>query len=188
VSEIGTRHSDVAEAIKRFANRDFLGAGQFLVSAMRQDPSLPPSDLSLAKMYFFANNAAAGRASLEKTAMENPGDPEAYLILADQAMNQRRMIEAESLYDKGLQLTEKFGENPRRKRNAEIRARTGRALVAEQRRNWPVAAADLQALLKIDPGSCTISSGCRARPNKHSIGHTEQTRRTRTRSRSTGNG
>jgi Tfp pilus assembly protein PilF len=103
-------------------------------------------------MYFLATqNAAAGRASLEKTAMDHPGDPEAYLILADQAMRERRVIEAESLYEKGLQLTEKFTENARRKRNMEIRARTGRALVAEQRRNWPAAVADLQALLKIDP-------------------------------------
>jgi Tfp pilus assembly protein PilF len=151
VSEVGTRYSEVDEAIKRFANRDFLGARQFLESAKRKDPALPPTDLTLAKMYFFANNAAAGRASLEKTAMDNPGDPEAYLILADQAIGQGRIIEAESLYDKGLELTEKFSENPRRKRNFEIRARTGRGLVAERRRNWPEAAADLQALLKIDP-------------------------------------
>jgi Tfp pilus assembly protein PilF len=151
VSEIGNRYADVDEAIKRFANRDFLGARQFLDSAKRKDPSLPPTDLTLAKMYFLANNAAAGRASLEKTAADNPGDPEAYLMLADQAIRERRFIEAESLYDKGLQLTEKFSENARRKRNLEIRARTGRALTAEQRRNWPAAAADLQALLKIDP-------------------------------------
>lgn len=151
VSEVGTRYTEVDEAIKRFNNRDFLGARQFLDSAKRKDPKLPPTELSLAKMFFLANNAAAGRASLEKTAMDNPGDPEAYLMLADQAMRERRIIEAESLYDKGLQLTELFSENERRKRNFEIRARTGRALVAEQRRNWPAAVTDLQALLKIDP-------------------------------------
>jgi Tfp pilus assembly protein PilF len=152
VSELsGGRYSDVDEAIKRFYNRDFLGARQFLEAAKQKDATLPPTDLTLAKMYFLAQNAAAGRASLEKTAMDNPGDPEAYLILADQAMRERRVIEADSLYDKGLQITEKFSENARRKRNLEIRARTGRALVAEQRRNWPAAVADLQALLKIDP-------------------------------------
>jgi Tfp pilus assembly protein PilF len=151
VSEIGNRYADVDEAIKRFANRDTLGARQFLESARRNDPTLPPTDLTLAKMFFLANNTAAGRQALEKTAMDYPGDPEAFLILADQAIRERRIIEAESLYDKALQLTEKFTENARRKRNLEIRARTGRALVAEQRKNWPAAAADLQALLKIDP-------------------------------------
>jgi Tfp pilus assembly protein PilF len=106
-------------------------------------------------MYFLAGNAVAGRASLERTAMEAPEDPEAYLILADQAIQQRRLIEAESLYDKGLELAEKFNGNAKRKRNSEVRARTGRALVAEQRRDWPRAAADLQALLKIDPENAT---------------------------------
>ncbi len=151
VSEVGSRHGDVNEAIKYFTNRDVLGARTFLESAKRKDASLPPPDLILAKMYFLTNNAAAGRASLERTAMESPEDPEAYLILADQAIQQRRLIEAESLYEKGLELAQKFSGNAKRKRNFEIRARTGRALVAEQRRDWRGAAADLQALLKIDP-------------------------------------
>jgi tetratricopeptide (TPR) repeat protein len=155
VSEVGARYADVDEAIKRFANRDVLGARTFLDAAKRKDPSLPPPDLILAKMYFLAGNAPAGRASLERTAMEAPDDPEAYLILADQAIQQRRLIEAESLYDKGLMLADKFSGNAKRKRNFEIRARTGRALVAEQRRNWPSAQADLQALLKIDPDNAT---------------------------------
>jgi tetratricopeptide (TPR) repeat protein len=151
VAELGSRYADVDEAIKRFANRDYIAARQFLESARRKDPTLPPTDLTLAKMYFYSNNAPAGRASLEKTAMDNPGDPEAYLILADQAIGQRRVIEAEALYDKGLQLTEKFSENQRRKRKLEIRARTGRAVVAEQRRNWPAAVTDLQSLIQLDP-------------------------------------
>jgi tetratricopeptide (TPR) repeat protein len=155
VSEIGGRYGDVDEAIKRFANRDVLGARTFLDSAKRKDASLPPPDLILAKMYFLAGNAAAGRASLERTAMDAPDDPEAYLILADQAVQQRRLIEADSLYDKGLELAEEFNGNAKRKRNAQVRARTGRALVAEQRRNWPRAAADLQTLLKIDPENAT---------------------------------
>jgi tetratricopeptide (TPR) repeat protein len=155
VSEVGARYADVDEAIKRFGNRDFLGARTFLEAARRKEPSLPPADLTLAKMYFLTGNAAAGRASLERTAMEEPDDPEAYLILADQAIQQRRLIEADALYDKGLALTEKFTGNNKRKRNFEIRARAGRALVSEQRKDWDDAAADLQALLKIDPENAT---------------------------------
>ena len=103
VSEIGSRNTPTSiKAIQRFANRDFPGARLLLEAAKRKDPTLPPTDLTLAKMYFLPNNAAGGRASLEKTAMENPGDPEAYLILADQAVQQGRFIEAESLYDKAL--------------------------------------------------------------------------------------
>jgi Tfp pilus assembly protein PilF len=151
VSEIGTRYPDVDDAIKRFANRDFEGARQFLDSARRKDPALPPSVLILAKMHLLAGNAPAGRAALEKAAQENPGDPEPSLILADQAIRTQRVIEADALYNQALGLCGKFSENPKRKRNLEIRARVGRATVAQQRKDWPAAVADMQALLKIDP-------------------------------------
>ena len=144
VSEIGNRYGDVDEAIKRFMNRDVLAARQFLEAAKKKDASLPPVDLLLAKMYFLTDNAAAGRASLEKTALDNPDDPEAYLILADQAMQQGRTIEADALYEKGLAMAAKFSGNAKRKRNFEIRARSGRAAVAQRRKNWDAAVADLQ--------------------------------------------
>ena len=151
VSEMGPRYADVDEAIKRFQNRDILGARRFLESAREKDPNLPPTDLTFAKMYFLTGNAVAGRASLEKTAQENPDDPEAYLILADQALTQGRTIDAEALYEKALVLTQKYDKNAKRKRSLEIRARTGRGIVAERRRNWQAAANDLQELLKLDP-------------------------------------
>ncbi len=151
VSEIGNRYGDVDEAIKRFTNHDVLAAKQFLESAKKKDPSLPPVDLMLAKMYFLAGNPQAGRISLEKTAMENTDDPESYLILADQAMQQGRTIEADALYDKGMSIAAKFKGNAKRKRNFEIRARSGRAGVEQRRKNWEDAIADLKALLQVDP-------------------------------------
>ncbi|HJQ80748.1 MAG TPA: tetratricopeptide repeat protein [Lacipirellulaceae bacterium] len=155
VSEIGTRYSDVDDAIKRYANRDIEGARLLLDSARRKDPALPPSALILAKMHLLAGNAPAGRAALEKTAQENPSDPEPALILAGDALRTQRIIEADALYNQGLELCSKYTENPKRKRNLEIRARLGRAQVAEQRKNWPAAVADMQALLKIDPENAT---------------------------------
>jgi tetratricopeptide (TPR) repeat protein len=145
------RYTEVDEAIKRFMNRDVLAARQFLEAAKKKDASLPPVDLLLAKMYFIGGNAAAGKSSLEKTAADNPDDPEATLILADQALQQGRTIEADALYDKGLALTTKFNGSAKRKRNFEIRARAGHAAVAQRRKNWDTAVNDLRALLKIDP-------------------------------------
>ncbi len=153
ISDIGNRFGDVDEAIKRFMNRDVLAARQFLESAEKKEPKLPPVDLLLAKMYFLTNNPTAGRVSLEKTAMDNPEDPEAYLILADQAMQQGRIIEADALYERGLAMVSKFTENAKRKRNLEIRARSGRALVDQRRKNWDAAVADLKAILVLDPES-----------------------------------
>ena len=151
VSEIGNRYGDVDEAIKRFTNHDVLAAKQFLEAAKKKDPSLPPVDLMLAKMYFLAGNPQSGRISLEKTAMENTDDPEAYLILADQAMQQGRTIEADALYDKGMSIASKFNGNAKRKRNFEIRARSGRAGVEQRRKNWDGAIADLEGALASGP-------------------------------------
>jgi predicted Zn-dependent protease len=145
------KYTDVDQAIKYFINRDVLAARQFLEAAKKKDPALPPVDLLLAKMYFLGGNAQAGRASLEKTASETPDDPEPSLLLADQALQQGRTIEADALYERGLELTSKFNGAPKRKRNFEIRARAGRASVAQRRKNWDTAATDLQSLLKIDP-------------------------------------
>ncbi len=153
--QVGTRYPDVDKAIQRFTNRDFLGARLLLEDAKRKDATLPPTDLTLAKLYFLSGDEAAGRNALEATVSTSPNDPEVFLILADTAMRQARSIEGEALYDKALQLTEKFSENPKRKRNFEIRARNGRAAVAERRRNWAGAVADLRALLKVDPDNAT---------------------------------
>jgi Tfp pilus assembly protein PilF len=151
VSDPGTKYADVDEAIKRFSNRDPLGAQQFLEAALRKNPTLPPVDLLLAKMYILSGDSASALASLEKTATENPTDPEPYLILGDQAISAGQTIQAEALYEKALELVDSFKGNEKRKRSFVIRARTGRSLVAERRKDWATAAGDLTALLKVDP-------------------------------------
>ncbi len=151
VSDPGTRYGDVDEAIKRFSNRDPLGAQQFLEAALRKNPTLPPVDLLLAKMYILSGDTASALASLEKTASENPTDPEPYLILGDQAISAGQTIQAEALYEKALGLIDGFKGNDKRKRSFIIRARTGRSLVAERRQDWDVASNDLKTLLSVDP-------------------------------------
>lgn len=151
VSDPGTRYADVDEAIKRFNNRDPLGAQQFLEAALRKNPNLPPVDLLLAKMYILSGDTASALSSLEKTATDNPTDPEPYLILGDQAISAGQTIQAEALYQKALELIDQFKGNEKRKRSFVIRARTGSSLVAERRKAWATAVSDLQTLLKADP-------------------------------------
>lgn len=151
VSDLGPRYSNVDEAIKRFQNRDVLGARQFLEAAVRDNPKLPPVDLLLAKMYFLTGNGNAGLVFLEQTVQESPNDPEPYLVLGDQAIASGRTINAEALYEKGLKLIEGFQDNAKRKHNFTIKARNGHALVAERRKNWDEAAQDLSILIEEDP-------------------------------------
>jgi Tfp pilus assembly protein PilF len=145
------RYADIGEAIERFTNRDVAGARQFLESAARKDEKLPPVDVTMAKMYFLSGNAQLGSASLEKTVQDHPDDPEAYLLVAEQAAAANRAVEADAVFDKAISLIEAFKGGEKRKRNFIIRARSGRAGIAEARRDWADAAADLQAWVEADP-------------------------------------
>ena len=145
------RFSDVNEAIKRFENRDILGARQFLESAKRKDSKLPPVGVMLAKMYGLTNNGAAVRPALEQSINDEADDPEPYLLLAETTLQAGQTIEADALFDKSVDLIQSYDANAKRKRALAIRAYRGRAAVAERRRNWTLAEQDLRAWLTEDP-------------------------------------
>lgn len=145
------QYSDVTEAIKRYANNDTLGAKQFLETAKRKNDRLPPVNMMLAKMYFLSGKSAAGLQAVEATARESPGDPEPYLLLADQAVNSQQAIQAIALYDKAIALIDKYDSNARRKRKFVIRARAGRSAVQQRWQDWEAAEADLKVWLEADP-------------------------------------
>lgn len=146
-----SRYSDVSEAIKRYSNKDVLGAKQFLESAKRKEDRLPPVNLMMAKLYFLSRQTQAGLAALEATAREVPNDPEPYLLLADQAIASQQAIQASALYDKAIELIDKYDENERRKRKFIIRANAGRSAVLQRWQDWEGAEADLRTWIEADP-------------------------------------
>ena len=145
------RYSDVNEAIKRFGNRDILSAQQFLETAKRKDPKLPPVTVMLAKMYALTGQSKAVRPALEMSINDAADDPEPYLLLAEGTLQARQYIEADALFDKSVRLIEKYNQNPKRKRSLTIRAYRGRAAISERRKKWQAAADDLQVWLTQDP-------------------------------------
>lgn len=145
------RYSDVTEAIKRYKNKDALGAKQFLETAKRKEDRLPPVNLMMAKLYFLDRQTASGLQALEATAREVPGDPEPYLLLADQALAQSQAVQASALYDKAIELTQAYDANPRRKRKFTIRGYAGRSAVLQRWQDWDGAEADLRAWIEADP-------------------------------------
>ncbi len=146
-----SKYSDVGEAIKRFEGKDVLGARTFLERAVSKDDKLPPVDVMLAKMHFVTGNVQAGLAALDAAVRDIRTDPEPYLLLADQARATGQSISALALYDKGIELTEAYDSNPKRKRRFKLRAYSGRSAVLQQWEDWTAAEADLQVLLKEDP-------------------------------------
>ncbi len=151
VSLSNTSYPDVDNAIQRFRNGDVEGAAVFLEKARAKHPKLPPVGIMMAKMQSIARNSAAVRISLERTVIDHPNDPEAYLHLADQAFSSGRTVEAEALFEKAEVLTQQFDENAKRKRSFNIRTLAGRAAVAERWRQWDQAIALLEKWVEIDP-------------------------------------
>ncbi len=144
-------YPEIDKAIQRFENSDVLGAQDFLERAKEKYPKLAPVSVMLAKMHLFYRSARGLQFYLERAATEAPDDPEAYLILADQAFRAQRTTEALALFEYASPLVEKFTENTKRKRNFQIRIFAGREAVAERRRQWDQAREYLEQWLAIDP-------------------------------------
>lgn len=145
-----SRYADIGEAIKRYTNRDVPGAEVFLETARRKDPRLPPVGVMLAKLHLLTNNQTMVRPALEQAANDEPTDPEPYLLSAEAALGDNRTIDAEALFGKAIELVNKYEANAKRKRQLQIRAFRGRALMAQRRRNWAQAEKDLIEWIKID--------------------------------------
>lgn len=151
VSLSNQSYPEVEKAIQRFINRDVQGAQVLLEQAKEKYPKLAPTDVMMAKMQMVYRNLQGVQFYLERAATRSPEDPEAYLMLADQAFQAQRTTESLSLFEYAAPLVEKFTENSKRKRNFNIRVLAGRAAVAERRGQWEQAKGLLQQWLSIDP-------------------------------------
>lgn len=151
VSLSNQKYPEIEKAIQRFKNGDVEGALEFLKTAKEKYPKLPPTYITLAKLQVMAQNSQGAYNLLELQVAEDPTDPEAYLLLADQAFAGNRTAEAEALFEKAEPLVEKFDGNAKRKRDMEIRVLAGKAAVKERRGQWEDALALLNEWVKTDP-------------------------------------
>jgi tetratricopeptide (TPR) repeat protein len=102
-------------------------------------------------LWLNVNQLLPARAELEQTTVKFPTDPEAYLMLADLAFQDRRVTDSAVLFERATLLTSTFEENPKRKRDFEIRGHAGTAAVAEAREQWADAQKQLEAWIALDP-------------------------------------
>ena len=105
----------------------------------------------MALLWMSVNQIQPARVELESAAVRFPGDPEPYLMLGDLTFQERRITESAVLFEKAAALVASFDENPKRKRDFEIRASAGNAAVAEARRQWEQAKTHLTRWLELDP-------------------------------------
>lgn len=151
VSLSNQQYPEVEKAIVRFRNQDGEGALAFLKEAKEKHSKLPPVYIMLAKLQVMHQNTQGAYNLLELQVAEDPADPEAYLLLADQAFAGNRTAEAEALFEKAAPLVEKFTGNEKRKRDMQIRVLAGKAAVHERRGKWEQALELLQQWVEIDP-------------------------------------
>ncbi len=145
------QYADIDSAITRFRDRDIDGCRAMLERARSNNPKLPPPGVMMALLWLNANQLGPARAELEDAAVKFAGDPEPYLLLGDLAFQERRITDASVLFEKARQLNAAFAENPKRKRDFQIRGHAGTAAVAEARRQWETAEKELRGWLELDP-------------------------------------
>jgi tetratricopeptide (TPR) repeat protein len=148
-------NKEINNAISRFRDRDIDGCRAVLERAKSNNPKLPPPGVMMAMLWLSVNQLGPARAELEDTAVKFPADPEPYLMLGDLSFQERRITDADVLFTKATTLTESFTENPKRKRDFDIRCHAGAAAVAEARKQWESAQKHLAAWLQLDPDNAS---------------------------------
>ena len=111
---------------------------------------LPPGGIILALVFSAPQQAGAQQQALDAAARANPTDPDAFLLLAQKAVSQRRVTEAAMLLDAAEPLIKKYQVNPERKRSMLLRFHRDRALLSEQHKEWPEAAGQWAKLLDVE--------------------------------------
>jgi tetratricopeptide (TPR) repeat protein len=148
-------NKEINNAISRFRDRDIDGCRAVLERAKSSNTKLPPPGVMMAMLWLSVNQLGPARAELEETAVKFPADPEPYLMLGDLSFQERRITDADVLFAKATALTEPFAENPKRKRDFDIRCNAGAAAVAEARKQWDLAQKHLAAWLQLDPDNAS---------------------------------
>lgn len=150
-----THNEAITSAIARFRERDIDGARVILERIRSEDPKLPPSGVMMATLWLAVNQVGPARMELDRTAAVEPNDPEAYLVLADLAFQERRVTDSAVLFDRATELTATYEGNSKRKRDFLIRCHAGRAAVDEARERWDDALVEIQQWVEIDPDSAS---------------------------------
>ncbi|MFM7206616.1 MAG: tetratricopeptide repeat protein [Planctomycetaceae bacterium] len=146
-----TMNKEITNAIARFRDRDIDGCRAILERAKSNNPKLPPPGVMMATLWLAVQQLGPAREELESAAVKAPTDPEAYLKLGDLAFGEGRITDADVLFEKAGGLTAAFNENPKRKRDFDIRCAAGTAAVAERRRQWEKAQNELAKWIALDP-------------------------------------
>ncbi len=150
-SEARPQNAELAEAQNRFKAGDYDGALKSLKAAVKKDADRPPAEVLLAQLYAQADMPKEAKAALDRAVVEEPDDPEAYILTANIAMQDRDFVKAESLCRKAEGLMASFKKSAKRKNAMQPWIYSTLATTAEQRKDWAGSHKTLTAWLTLDP-------------------------------------
>ncbi len=142
---------EVTDAAELFKKGDYEGALKLLKEAAKKNADLPPAQIIMARWFAQANVPMGVRWVLERAVVDAPGDPEAYVLIGNIALSERRVTEAQLLYEKADSLMAGWKGNAKRKDALLPQIQSGLAATYENRDDWAGAQKHLEAWLKLDP-------------------------------------
>ena len=149
------QNQEVTGAINRFRDRDIDGCRAILERAKSNNAKLPPPGVMMAMLWLSVNQLGPARAELEDCVVKFSKDPEPYLMMGDLAFQDRRVTDADMLFQEATRLAAEYTENAKRKRDFDIRCNAGSAAVAEARKQWELAQKHLQSWIDLDPDNAS---------------------------------
>jgi tetratricopeptide (TPR) repeat protein len=143
--------AELDEPYKGFRAGDLPGALRTLRMAAEKNSDLPPAQAIVAGWLAEDSQLGMARTMLEQLTVEAPGDPEAFVMLADLAGRSRQIAEATLLLAKAQELLPAAKLSAKRTGALKRRISGGLATLADTRRDWETAQKHFEALLAEDP-------------------------------------
>lgn len=146
---------EVMDAVTKFRNRDTDGAYAALQDAAKKHPELPPAEVAMAQLYASARQDDMARFWLEKAVAVAPTDPEAYVMLGQDSLQNKRTTEALLLLNKANELLNSFAGDAKRKTEIQAVTSARLALLAKNAKDWSAVQTHSDLLLKVRPNDAT---------------------------------
>jgi len=147
----GTPRPELQDAARKFQERDYDAALELLEAAKRQDNSLPPAEIMMARFAGAARQVDLLQKWLDKAAQAHPDDPQAYVAMAELALQGGQFTQADVLIAKAKSLLANFKGTEKRQKEIQKSIAAGLATIAQSRKDWQGAKAQLDGILAIDP-------------------------------------
>ncbi|MCL2743020.1 MAG: tetratricopeptide repeat protein [Planctomycetaceae bacterium] len=149
------KNPEINSGVNAAINGDTKAAESHFLKARQNDAGSRPGGIEAASAFADPKNGKPNfgkmRFWLEKTAEDFPEDPEAFLLLADIALSEDRLVESSMLTEHAAKLIDTDKVAKERQKNLILQAENIRADIAESRERWNDVLRSLQRLRVLEP-------------------------------------